>query len=96
MMGERKFIGCYNLPSEYQEKLWAHDELWAMRHDGDWMLPDKLDGDKHLLAVMKSYGIYWDTSFPRLYRAYEKFKIMINPKMGYMEIRFQLKEEEGS
>ena len=93
-MSERIFVGCYQLPKEYQEELWLHDELWEMRHDGNWMLPDKLKGDFNLLAVMKCYGIYGDTSFPRLYRAFQKFNIMISPKMNYMEIRFYLKKQD--
>jgi hypothetical protein len=53
--------------------------------------PEYLKKYQDCFAVMKCYGLYWDTSLPRVIKAMEYFNIMIEPRMTYFEVRFYKK-----
>ena len=85
-MGKKKFHGFYQLPREYQDRL-TKSGFWDLRHDGSWMKPEDID---YLLAeaIMKSFGLYWDTSLPRILEISRGRHINIEPGMGYFKIVF--------
>jgi len=62
-MGKKTYYGFYQLPKDYQKEL---DGLYPVRHIGSWAKKEDAKTRDGAVAIIKSYGIYWDYSIPLL------------------------------